>query len=74
MQYKKIRNKFIELFKSEPSLYRSPGRVNLIGEHTDYNDGFVLPAAIDKEIIVVYAEGDNPLKKMLVSDSLFAKV
>jgi galactokinase len=46
-----IRNRFIELFKSEPLLVRSPGRINLIGEHTDYNDGFVMPAAIDKEII-----------------------
>lgn len=32
---------------------RAPGRVNLIGEHTDYNDGFVLPAAIDREISVL---------------------
>ncbi len=42
--------KFIELFDEEPLLVRSPGRVNLIGEHTDYNMGFVLPAAIDKAI------------------------
>jgi len=35
---------------SEPLLICSPGRVNLIGEHTDYNEGFVLPAAIDKAI------------------------
>lgn len=34
-------------FGSAPTLYRAPGRVNLIGEHTDYNDGFVLPAAIE---------------------------
>src|SRR3954468_17060917 len=32
--------------------YRAPGRVNLIGDHTDYNDGFVLPAAIDLECVV----------------------
>ena len=35
--------KFRALFGREPELYRAPGRVNLIGEHTDYNDGFVLP-------------------------------
>lgn len=42
--------RFTELFGSstEPLVVRSPGRVNIIGEHTDYNDGFVLPAAIDK--------------------------
>ncbi len=34
------------------AFFRAPGRVNLIGEHTDYNDGFVLPAAIDREIVL----------------------
>lgn len=42
--------KFKELFNEEPVLVKSPGRVNLIGEHTDYNMGLVLPAAIDKAI------------------------
>ena len=45
-----IKNKFIELYNVNPLLVRSTGRINLIGEHTDYNDGFVFPAAIDKEI------------------------
>jgi len=43
----KLREQFIELYKSEPLLVQAPGRVNLIGEHTDYNEGFVFPAAIE---------------------------
>lgn len=38
---------FAELHGSSPAIYRAPGRVNLIGEHTDYNDGFVMPVALD---------------------------
>lgn len=40
----------VDLFGGTPLLVNSPGRINLIGEHTDYNDGFVMPAAIDKGI------------------------
>ena len=47
----KIAKKFKAVFNKTPLVVRSPGRINLIGEHTDYNNGFVLPAAIDKEII-----------------------
>jgi galactokinase len=38
--------RFAQLFGESPRMYQAPGRVNLIGEHTDYNDGFVMPAAI----------------------------
>lgn len=48
MDTSKIREKFKSLYGTEGALYTSPGRINLIGEHTDYNGGFVLPGAIDK--------------------------
>lgn len=46
----KIRHAFKERFGAEGEIFCAPGRVNLIGEHTDYNMGFVLPGAIDKAI------------------------
>ena len=46
-----VREAFIEHFEEDPILIFSPGRINIIGEHTDYNDGFVFPAAIDKGIV-----------------------
>jgi galactokinase len=48
----KVLQDFQRNFNEEPTIVRSPGRVNIIGEHTDYNNGFVLPAAIDKAIYV----------------------
>ena len=41
-----LEQRFVQLFGQTPRIYQAPGRVNLIGEHTDYNDGFVMPAAI----------------------------
>src|ERR1700744_5655866 len=49
---KQLKEKFESRFHDKPLLVRSPGRVNIIGEHTDYNNGFVLPAAIDKAVYV----------------------
>ena len=43
--------KFAELFREGAVLFTSPGRINLIGEHTDYNGGFVFPGAVDKGIV-----------------------
>lgn len=54
-----IREKFSSRFGAKPLVVRSPGRVNIIGEHTDYNNGFVLPAAIDKAIYVGIAKRDD---------------
>ncbi|MBV9963694.1 MAG: galactokinase [Parafilimonas sp.] len=50
---------FHDKFKTEPLIVRSPGRVNIIGEHTDYNEGFVLPAAIDKAIYFAVSKRDD---------------
>lgn len=47
----KLRTAFTERFSSKPIFYASAGRINLIGEHTDYNGGFVFPGAIDKYIM-----------------------
>lgn len=59
---KKIYDQFCSKYDREPILINSPGRVNLMGDHTDYNDGFVLPAAIDK--VIVLGIGANKLGKI----------
>lgn len=57
-----IAQRFTAHFGKKPEIYRAPGRVNLIGEHTDYNDGFVLPAAVDLSCWVgVVPRGDRKL-------------
>jgi galactokinase len=50
---------FEERFASTPRFFRAPGRVNLIGEHTDYNDGFVMPFAIDRTAVVAGSARDD---------------
>jgi galactokinase len=57
-----LTNQFTQRFGEQPTLIKSPGRVNLIGEHTDYNGGFVLPAAIDKGIYM--AVGPRPDRQL----------
>lgn len=51
----KVLEDFLRHFIDKPTIVRSPGRVNIIGEHTDYNEGFVLPAAIDRAVYVAVA-------------------
>jgi len=48
----KARQLFTEIYGGEPAVYSAPGRVNLIGEHTDYNEGYVLPTPIDRHVYV----------------------
>ena len=79
-----IESTFLKKFKEQPLLVRSPGRVNLIGEHTDYNDGYVLPAAIDKAMYfaitprndrfcTVVASDINDMHEFSVDDLQFSK-
>jgi galactokinase len=58
---RKISENFERRFSEKPLVFRSPGRVNIIGEHTDYNNGFVLPAAIDKAIYIGISRRDDNL-------------
>ena len=61
MEYTTVRKTFYEKFGKQPLLVRAPGRINFIGEHTDYNDGLVLPAAINREILVAVALNNSNL-------------
>ncbi|HOV98245.1 MAG TPA: galactokinase [Bacteroidota bacterium] len=63
MDYRnEVEEQFRRRFNETPCIVRSPGRINLIGEHTDYNDGFVLPGAIDKAIyFAVTPRNDNTI-------------
>ena len=59
--------KFNARFHSAAQVYRAPGRVNLIGEHTDYNDGFVLPAAIGFSCWIAIAPREDRRLTSLIS-------
>ena len=54
-----VKKSFDSHFKTNPILVFSPGRINLIGEHTDYNDGYVFPAAINKGIVLAIQKNNS---------------
>lgn len=59
-----LHQKFLSLFKQAPTtILHAPGRINLIGEHTDYNNGYVLPATVDKKVSFAFAK--NKLKGLV---------
>jgi galactokinase len=64
-----LAQRFAETFGRQPKIFRAPGRVNLIGEHTDYNDGFVMPCAIDFAAHV--AISSRPDQKLLLRSQNF---
>ena len=57
-----------DTFGANFRLFRSPGRINLIGEHTDYNLGLVLPAAIDKAIYIAIGKRTDNTVQLLSAD------
>src|SRR2546428_7666332 len=71
MDIGKLRREFISKFGASPRIYRAPGRVNLIGEHTDYNDGFVMPAAIDLWTWVAFAPRKD--RKIIIRSENFSE-
>jgi galactokinase len=57
---KAVHDAFVKQFHAKPEvIVRAPGRVNLIGEHTDYNEGYVFPVAIDREMIIAASKNDT---------------
>ena len=70
---KEIKKVFEEKFGGEGTLYASAGRINLIGEHTDYNEGYVFPGAIDKVIMADIRPNGTlsvPLGRIMVFQNL----
>lgn len=64
-----IEERFATLFDIPAAhVVRSPGRINIIGEHTDYNEGFVLPTAIDKAIYVALSKRDDNIIRLYAED------
>src|SRR5262245_1074908 len=66
-----LQRRFEELFGGSPRIFRAPGRVNLIGEHTDYNDGFVMPAAIHLSTKVAIASRQD--RRLVVHSENFSE-
>lgn len=64
----KVRTKFEQEFATKPRIFSAPGRVNIIGEHTDYNQGFVLPAAIDKAAYLAIGPAEGGKGKWISAD------
>jgi galactokinase len=67
---KKVQSEFTKLYQHEPSgVWSAPGRVNLIGEHTDYNEGFVFPFAINRQTFAAISLRDDNLIRVASSFS-----
>ena len=64
-----ITDAYCQRFNEDPSLIaRAPGRVNLLGEHVDYNNGFVLPAAIDRAVWLAFSPSETDQTTLVAAD------
>jgi len=63
-----LENRFLSHFSSTPTCFQAPGRINLIGEHTDYNGGFVMPAGIDLSCCIAIALKTEGPSHMVAED------
>lgn len=63
-----VKTFFLDTFKDKPLLVFSPGRINIIGEHTDYNEGFVFPAAVNKGIVAAIQKTKNKTTTIFALD------
>lgn len=68
-----LSHNFKKLYHKDATIYAAPGRINVIGEHTDYNNGWVLPASIDKYIYLAIAK-NNTQSVNIYTDSLNEKI
>jgi galactokinase len=66
---RELAQQFEERFGTSPRIFRAPGRVNLIGEHTDYNEGFVMPAAVEFSSLVAISPRTD--RKLLIQSNQF---
>ena len=69
MESKELSRQFTAMFGGHPAIFSAPGRVNLIGEHTDYNEGFVMPSAIGLRTRVAISR--SPLRKLRIHSLSF---
>ncbi|HNY02691.1 MAG TPA: galactokinase family protein, partial [Bacteroidales bacterium] len=74
MELKNLNDRFIELYgnsSNTPRCFFAPGRVNLIGEHTDYNGGFVLPCAIENGTYLLIRRTSEPVVRLASTNMEF---
>lgn len=63
-----LASRFVSVFHQQPRCFRAPGRINLIGEHTDYNDGFVMPAGIDAACYIAITRSQVDRSTFIAAD------